>query len=517
MSASIAVEELYNALDPRTADLLRRRGTSSVRRRGWLVRRALLGADLLGLSVAFIVAELAYPVQMNSAGKLSELAEYALLGLCLPAWAVLAKCYGLYDNDEERADHSTTDDFARVFHLVTVGSWLLYASSLGTNWFNPQFGKIFVFWLVAVAGVPLMRSGARSICRRQIDYLQNTIIVGAGDVGQTIARKLLKHPEYGINLVGFVDADPRERIPGLEHLTLLGMQEDLPELIDLLDVERVIVAFSSDRHEEQLDMIRNLNALSVQVVIVPRFFDVLNGSVVIHAIEGLPVCSLPPVRLSRSTRFIKRLVDVAGAGIGLIVLSPAFVIIAITIKLDSSGPVLFRQVRMGEHRRAFSMLKFRSMTPDAEARKREFLQMNKHLQPGGDARMFKIDDDPRVTRAGSWLRRWSLDELPQLINVLRGEMSLVGPRPLILDEDRYVDDWAVRRLDLRPGITGLWQVLGRDNIGFDEMVRLDYQYVTGWSLGGDIRLLLRTLPLLVARAATQHTAAEATADAASSG
>jgi lipopolysaccharide/colanic/teichoic acid biosynthesis glycosyltransferase len=134
------------------------------------------------------------------------------------------------------------------------------------------------------------------------------------------------------------------------------------------------------------------------------------------------------------------------------------------------------------------------MALGADARKQEFAHLNKHLLPGGDPRMFKIDEDPRVTRFGQLLRRLSLDELPQLFNVLRGEMSLVGPRPLILDEHRYVDDWRSRRLDLKPGITGLWQVLGRDGIGFDEMVKLDYLYVTSWSLGGDIRLLFRTLP-----------------------
>jgi lipopolysaccharide/colanic/teichoic acid biosynthesis glycosyltransferase len=135
------------------------------------------------------------------------------------------------------------------------------------------------------------------------------------------------------------------------------------------------------------------------------------------------------------------------------------------------------------------------MASDADARKHEVAHLNKHRN--GDARMFKIDDDPRVTRVGVWLRHYSLDELPQLINVLRGEMSLVGPRPLILDEHQYVDDWATRRLDLRPGITGLWQVLGRDDIPFDDMVKLDYLYVTTWSLGGDVRLIARTLPALL--------------------
>jgi exopolysaccharide biosynthesis polyprenyl glycosylphosphotransferase len=327
--------------------------------------------------------------------------------------------------------------------------------------------------------------------------MQNTMIVGAGEVGQDIARRLLKHPEYGINLVGFVDADPMERIEGLEHLAVLGEQSELPELVRLLDVERVIIAFSNDPHEAHLDLIRELNALDVQVDIVPRLFEVLSPSIDFHTVEGVPVCSLRPLRLSRSSRLVKRLVDLLLSAIGLVLLIPLFLLIGIAIRVDSPGPVFFRQVRMGEAGRLFRIWKFRSMGVDADDRKHEFAHLNKHLAPGGDPRMFKIVGDPRVTRVGGWLRSTSFDELPQLINVLKGDMSLVGPRPLILDETRHVHSWASRRLDLRPGITGLWQVLGRDDIGFDEMIRLDYRYVTAWSLWTDLRLLLRTLPVLL--------------------
>jgi lipopolysaccharide/colanic/teichoic acid biosynthesis glycosyltransferase len=183
----------------------------------------------------------------------------------------------------------------------------------------------------------------------------------------------------------------------------------------------------------------------------------------------------------------------------LIVLAPVFAVLALMIKLDSSGPVFFRQVRMGSRGKTFLILKFRSMVADADARKGDIAHLNKHLRNGGDPRMFKIDDDPRVTRVGRMLRRFSLDELPQLWNVLLGQMSLIGPRPLILEEDAHVMDWAERRLDLKPGITGVWQVLGRDGIPFEEMVKFDYLYVTSWSLGGDLRLLFRTIPSVLRR------------------
>jgi lipopolysaccharide/colanic/teichoic acid biosynthesis glycosyltransferase len=177
------------------------------------------------------------------------------------------------------------------------------------------------------------------------------------------------------------------------------------------------------------------------------------------------------------------------------VLSPLFVLVALLIKRDSRGPVFFRQVRMGAGGQTFRIFKFRTMVADADQRKQDVAHLNKHLH--FDARMFKIDTDPRVTRIGRWLRKFSVDELPQLINVLSGEMTLIGPRPLILEEHRFVDSWALRRLDLKPGMTGLWQVLGRSDIPFEEMVKLDYLYVSTWSLQRDLGLLLRTIPAVL--------------------
>ena len=199
-------------------------------------------------------------------------------------------------------------------------------------------------------------------------------------------------------------------------------------------------------------------------------------------------------RLSNSSRILKRSFDVVGATAGLVLLSPLLLVTALAIKLDSRGPVFFRQVRMGEDEKTFRIYKFRTMVVDADTRKDEVAHLNMHRN--GDPRMFKVPLDPRVTRVGAFLRRSRIDELPQLINVLNGEMSLVGPRPLILDEDRFVERWARRRLSLRPGITGLWQVLGASDIPFEEMTKLDYLYVTNWSLREDVRLIMRTIPSL---------------------
>jgi exopolysaccharide biosynthesis polyprenyl glycosylphosphotransferase len=488
--------DVWQSVDPRTLAILeQRRSTAVIKGRGWLMRRMLLIADLTGLCVAFALAEMIFGGS-SQGDAVSNVAEALLFFGVLPVWVVAAKLYGLYDHDEERADHSTADDVLGVFHLVTVGTWLAYLASHFAHLAHPQLPKLTSFWVLSIVAVPSGRALARSRCRHSIHYVQNTLIVGAGDVGQSLARKILTHHEYGMNLVGFVDSRPKERAEDLEHLTLLGGLDDMPGLVRLLDVERVIVAFSNDDTEDMVLLVRDLNELDVQVDIVPRFFDLLSPSVDIHSIEGVPLIGLRPPHLSHSSAILKRCLDVAGAVVGLLLLAPVFCVIAVAIKLDSPGPVFFRQVRMGRGDKTFRIVKFRTMVADAEQRKSGLAHLNKHARAGGDARMFKIDDDPRVTDIGRVLRRLSLDELPQLWNVVRGDMSLVGPRPLILDEHMHVVDWAERRLDLRPGVTGLWQVLGRDRIPFEEMVKLDYVYVTSWSLWNDCRLLLRTFPVL---------------------
>jgi len=491
---------VFDQLDDRTLEILdRRRRTGRVQRRGWLVRRALLAADLIGLSLAFFAAEQLFGGGISRSGHLATPGEYAIFVLALPAWIVAAKLYGLYDRDEERTDYSTADDFAGVFHLITIITWLLFVTTRITPE-KPELQKLLAFWVCAITVVPITRALGRAYCRRQIAYLQNTAIVGAGDVGQLLARKLLRPPEYGVNLVGFVDRHPKEPAEDLRHVALLGGPDELLDLVRLLDIERVIFAFTGDDHEEALDLVRALNDLEVQVDIVPRFFEVVGAGVDVHTVEGVPVVGLPPLRLSRSSRLLKRALDLIASSIGLILLAPMLALVAAAIKLDSRGPIFFRQVRAGAGDGLFRIWKFRTMSVDAEERKDTVRALSIHAQPGGDARMFKVPDDPRVTRVGRVLRRLSIDELPQLLNVLVGQMSLVGPRPLILEEDRYVvEEWARRRLDLKPGMTGLWQVLGRSEIPFGEMVRLDYLYVTGWSLFSDLRLIIRTIPVLVRR------------------
>jgi exopolysaccharide biosynthesis polyprenyl glycosylphosphotransferase len=463
------------------------------RSRRWLLHRVLVLADVVGLTSALLLAEVLFRGS-TTPDHIGVHSEILLFVLTLPAWILLAKLHGLYDNDDEGTDHTTVEDLVGVLHLVTLGLCCFVFLGWVSGRAAPSVPKLFTFAVLAVAFVPLARATGRAAAKRSSLYVQNAFIVGAGEVGQLLARKLYKHPEYGIEVLGFVDSDPVEAVPGAPEVPVLGDFEDLPELIKAHQVERVFVAFSRDSHEEMLETLRLLRRSQVQVDIVPRLFEGIGPRTELHMVEGLPLLGSPPMHLSRSSRLAKRLLDVSASAVGLVLLAPLMAVLALLIKLDSPGPVFFRQWRMGSDEKPFRIFKFRTMRRDAEELKEDVRHLNVHLQD--DPRMFKVVNDPRVTRLGSFLRRFALDELPQLFNVLRGEMSLVGPRPLIFEEDHHVREWARTRLDLKPGITGMWQVLGASDIPFDEMTRLDYIYVTNWSLWGDVRLLARTLPAL---------------------
>jgi exopolysaccharide biosynthesis polyprenyl glycosylphosphotransferase len=217
----------------------------------------------------------------------------------------------------------------------------------------------------------------------------------------------------------------------------------------------------------------------------------------VHAAEGIPLLGLAPARLSSSSLFLKRVFDIVLSSLALVPLLPLFVLAAAAIRLDSSGPVFFRQVRMGHNDRTFTILKFRTMVADADEHKADVAHLNKHLH--GDPRMFKAPGDPRVTRVGGILRRYSLDELPQLFNVLRSEMSLVGPRPLPVRDYLLLEEWHRRRYRVLPGMTGLWQISGRSKLTFDDLVRLDFYYLENWSVWLDITILAKTVPAVVSR------------------
>jgi exopolysaccharide biosynthesis polyprenyl glycosylphosphotransferase len=484
----------YPVSDERILALLeRKRATRRRRQRGWLMRRLLLAADVLGYVIAVAAIELLY----GSRGAPDAVplgVELGLFAIGLPTFLVGAKIFGLYDRDEERAEHSTSEDLLRVFLLFTVGVFLMTRLPALAGGADPDLAKFTAFWALGIVVVTAAREAARAVGRHDPRYLQNTVIVGAGDVGQLLARKVLHHPEYGLNLVGFVDPHPRERRSFLEHLPVLGDVEQLPRLVQAHDIDRVIFAFTDSAHGELLPLIRQLREAGVQVDLVPRLFEVIGPKVDIHTVEGVALIGLPPVRPSRSARAIKRAVDFVGASVLLLASAPFFAIVALLIKLDSKGPVFFRQVRLGEEMREFTLLKFRTMgvqTSDDDHRRYIATIARPEAAPGAGG-LFKLSREDAVTRVGHWLRQTSLDELPQLLNVLRREMSLVGPRPCLPYELDHFAPHHFERFLVPPGITGLWQVTARAHSTFVEALDMDVLYAQSFSVGLDLRLLVRT-------------------------
>jgi exopolysaccharide biosynthesis polyprenyl glycosylphosphotransferase len=473
-----------------------RRGQTRSVSRGWLVRRLLMLADISGLVSAFILTRLLFDTggdRLNSAGRWSEdLFFFA----SIPLWVVTAKLFRLYEGDEERADHSTVDDFVAVFLFVTVASFLLTHTLL----FTSSTAAAFVFWGTAILFVSAGRVMARTLARRSISYLQNTVVVGAGEVGQLVARKILQHPEYGLNLLGFVDDNPKENRGDLDFATTIGSTRDLPRLVGALGIERVIFAFSNDPESDLVELIHELRRNDIQLDIVPRFFDAVGPNATIRTLEGVPLVGLPPMRIAPSWRLLKRAVDIVFALIMLVILAPLLAVIALGIKRDSRGPILFRQTRLGENMTEFTYLKFRTMKIDTDQRTHRdaiYKLMDPSSQISGSG-LYKLAHDDTITRVGRWLRRVGLDELPVLINVLRGEMSLVGPRPCLPYEVEHFAPHHFERFLMPPGMTGLQQVVARGRATFGEALDMDVAYVRGWSLGLDIRLLLRT-PMQMSR------------------
>jgi exopolysaccharide biosynthesis polyprenyl glycosylphosphotransferase len=274
----------------------------------------------------------------------------------------------------------------------------------------------------------------------------------------------------------------------------LGEIEGLPQILTQHEVERVIIAPGAGDEEKMLDVIRLVKALNMSVSVLPRLLEVVGSSSRFDEIDGIWLLGVRQFGLSRSSQCLKRMMDIAGSVIGLVILAPLLLTLAIAIKLDSRGPVLFRQSRIGRRGQRFWMLKFRSMADGADQIKDTLRERNE--AEGG---LFKITDDPRVTRVGRFLRRTSLDELPQLLSVLTGDMSLVGPRPLVQDEDALIEGWRRRRLAVRPGMTGQWQIFGSSRIPMHEMVKIDYMYGANWSLWLDLKILLRTIPYMLSR------------------
>jgi exopolysaccharide biosynthesis polyprenyl glycosylphosphotransferase len=455
-------------------------------RRDWFLRRLLAMSDVGTLAVAMVLTIAVLGGTQGHSGP-----RLLLFGLAtLPAWVVLFKMYGLYERDAKRLSHSTLDDLPSLFHALLLGCLLMWCYFLA-------LAKLTSTTILAFGGLALLlvfvgRALARACFVRLISP-ERVVLIGTGQAAGALIEKMRAKKSLRLRPIGMISCEHSGgNALDLRRLGRLG-EVDLPSLLTRHRVGRVVVADAEFERERLLRVLRDCKRASVKVSLLPLTFSMLGPSVEVDDVQGVTVLGINPPVLSSSSRLMKRALDLLGAGLLGILALPLMGVLAAVIKLDSRGPVFFRQERIGRGGRRFRLLKLRTMVLDAESRREELLAQSK--DPG----WLHLDHDPRITRVGRVLRLTSLDELPQLWNVLKGDMSLVGPRPLVAEEDRMVGDWARGRLDLTPGITGLWQVLGRTSIPFEEMVKLDYLYVTNWSLWGDVRLILRTLPVVVAR------------------
>jgi exopolysaccharide biosynthesis polyprenyl glycosylphosphotransferase len=461
------------------AFLVESRAPAAVRHRDRLFRRALVGADALA---GLLVVGLASRVFGSEGPGTTALALVPLI-LAINATS------GLYSRDELVLRKSTLDEAPALFQaatLTTVVAFLLESVLLTT----PMGARLFAFtWLCLSVIAIACRVAARAIARH-LAVPERCLLVGDVGVAARLESKLAASPNVKATLVGRI---PLDASPGSMGARVLGTLDDLPRVVVEQDVHRVVVAGDAGTRQSVLDAIQSAKALGVRVSVLPRMFEVIGSSVAFDYLEGLTILGVRHFGLSPAASRVKRAFDVVGSAVGLVLLAPLMVTIAVVVKLSSRGPVLFRQTRVGRDGHTFEMLKYRTMDDGADARKAELLARNE-----ADG-LFKIADDPRITRVGRFLRTTSLDELPQLFNVLRGQMSLVGPRPLVVDEDRRIEGWYRRRLYLTPGMTGDWQVFGAARIPLREMVTIDYLYVSNWSLWADVKILLRTIPCVVGR------------------
>jgi exopolysaccharide biosynthesis polyprenyl glycosylphosphotransferase len=469
--------------------------TRDLARRDSLRRRLLGGADIAAFLLAFATVWLA-----TSADLPGETLLFA--AGALPGWILLNKLLGLYDRDAHLIHKSTLDEMPRLALSAILGTTLIFMFAPPIAGVTPARGETIGYMVLAFVWLFTLRGLVRnSVVRRTPP--ERCLIIGSGSVAGMVARKLEIHPEYGVSVAGFVDVRNADDHNGNGRTfangngapapsELLGDLDDFEEICAAHKVDRVIIAFSLISHERLIDVIRSSKRLSLKITVVPRLFEVIGHQVEVDQIEGITMLGLRGFGRTRSSLALKRAIDIVCAATGLLLLSPVMLVIALIVKLTSRGPVFYVHDRVGRANEHFRMLKFRTMVEGADDLKPHLEHLNE-----ADGPMFKIADDPRVTPIGRFLRRTSLDELPQLINVLRGDMSLVGPRPLIPSEDVHVIGYHRERLDLTPGLTGPWQVLGRTAIPFQEMIKLDYLYVAEWSLWNDIKLLLRTAPTVV--------------------
>jgi exopolysaccharide biosynthesis polyprenyl glycosylphosphotransferase len=409
----------------------------------------------------------------------------------LPLWIVVAKFEGLYDADHPRIWHLTTDEVPAVFHWVTlsVAGSLFFIRALPLE--TVRLESAVALFVTALACAFLLRSAARAVWRRRVPP-ERALVMGHGKLADAVSRKLALEPGHHLSLIEYsFDGNGNGNGHGASHGELKVEEltrEDLEYLLAEVDVERVVLALPELDEATLARVVSVCRATGVKLSVMPPMRAMLGTAVQLNHIAEMPVIEYGTWGTSWSTMALKRMVDVILSAVGIVVLAPLMLAIAAAVRFSSEGPAFFTQVRAGRAGKPFKILKFRTMCHDAEERIGEVISPDELDEP-----MFKLREDPRVTKVGRYLRRTSLDELPQLFNVLKGDMSLVGPRPEELWLVERYGETQRFRLEMRPGLTGPMQVHGRGELNFQERLAVEREYVENYSIRKDLKILLRTV------------------------
>jgi exopolysaccharide biosynthesis polyprenyl glycosylphosphotransferase len=446
------------------------------RRRGALLRRLLATGDWLAIVAALCLA--------TATTSTTDIGTLFWAVLFIPAWILILKLNGLYDNDHRRIRHSTLDELPALVSASALGT-IAIDGLLALSPVGPLSAQSAVMvGIGAFVACFAIRATLRSLWHHTIGMAIG-LVVGPAATVDVVARRISLHPETRLHLIGYLsspsDKDRRATLPRL------GSIEEISRVARRYEVERVVVTEQQMSEADAEHLIEECKAAGLGLTLLPRHYGLLGPGIELNRLAELPVLDFRFSDPPRSTLALKRTLDIVVSALLLAVLSPLLAVVALLIVLDSGLPVFFRQRRAGKDGAPFTMLKFRTMDADAEQRLGELVDLEQLEEPS-----FKILDDPRVTRVGRLLRRTSVDELPQLINVLRGDMSLVGPRP---EEEAVValyDERQRLRLAVKPGLTGPMQVYGRGDLTFEERLAMERDYLDNLSVAGDLAILLRT-------------------------
>jgi exopolysaccharide biosynthesis polyprenyl glycosylphosphotransferase len=460
-----------------------------------LKRLALVTIDISAVNLAFYLAwfaryRLGLVVDLDP-GNYVEHERYLPLQIALSlVFAFILGLRGLYRLPRAA---SALDDFSTIFTAAGVSVMVLFAGSTFVRYPAESRLTLIFAWVLITLLVVL----GRAVCLWLIGRLHQrgigvarTLVVGDNTVGRMIMQALAARPHLGFEVAGFLATDGDSDFGRFHRL---GTPDELDRVIHQEHIEQVVIALPSASHEAIMRIVNHCRRDGVQFRLVPDLYEVSLGRLDIDTVNGIPLMGMKDHAILGVNFIMKRVIDVILSLTILILFAWFFVPLALLIWMeDRGGSPLYGQIRVGRDGRPFRMHKFRSMRPGADRELAELLEQNEAEGP-----IFKMRDDPRRTRLGALMRRWSIDELPQLWNVVTGEMSLVGPRPATPREVALYEDWQLHRLDTLPGITGLWQVSGRSQLGFSEQVLMDIMYIENWSLGLDLRILLRTIPAVL--------------------